>query len=108
VLNAIYAVRAKAENGNGVGEGYSPQVTLTVSRRGEQLVFDVADNGIGMDDETRRRAFEPLFTTRARGTGIGLANVKKIIEEHSGDIILESRPGEGTRIRIGLPYGSGS
>ncbi len=108
LLNAIYAVKAKAENGNGVGKGYSPQVTLTVSRRGEQLVFDVADNGIGMDDETRRRAFEPLFTTRARGTGIGLANVKKIIEEHSGDIILESRLGEGTRIQIGLPYGSGS
>ena len=108
LLNAIYAVKARAENGNSVGKDYSPQVALIVSRKGEQLVFEVADNGVGMDDETCRRAFEPLFTTRARGTGIGLANVKKIIEEHSGDIILESRLGEGTRIQIGLPYGSGS
>lgn len=105
LLNAVYAVKTRSENNN---RHYQPRVQLKADRQAEHLVFEVTDNGIGMDEETRRRAFEPLFTTRARGTGIGLANVKKIIDEHGGTIDLESRPGEGTRIRLGVPYGSQS
>jgi two-component system sensor histidine kinase HydH len=86
---------------------FEPRICVKTSMRDGQLVIDVSDNGIGMDEETQRRAFEPLFTTRARGTGIGLANVKKIIEEHDGSIMLESRPGQGTRISLLLPHASG-
>ncbi len=106
LLNAIQAVRARVESDRGEENDYTPIITLSAMRQETDMVFEVTDNGIGMDEETCRRAFEPLFTTRARGTGIGLANVKKIMGEHAGTISLESRPGEGTRIRLSLPYSS--
>jgi len=83
--------------------GYRPAVSLEAERQADAVVLTIIDNVIGMDAETCRRAFEPLFTTRARGTGIGLANVKKIVDEHGGRIELASCPGQGTRMRIVLP-----
>ena len=105
LLNAIQAVKTKAEDANDDHE-YIPMVEVKTTGRNKKLVIEVRDNGIGMSEETCRRAFEPLFTTRARGTGIGLANVKKIIEEHGGSIVLDSQLGQGTRITISLPYNS--
>ncbi len=101
--NAIQAVRAQEkEYLEGYG-GYRPRIAIEAERLADAIVLHITDNGIGMDAETCRRAFEPLFTTRARGTGIGLANVKKIVDEHGGRIVLESCPGQGTRMRIVLP-----
>jgi signal transduction histidine kinase len=82
---------------------YQPTISLEVEKQADSIMLSFIDNGIGMDAETCRHAFEPIFTTRARGTGIGLANVKKIVDEHGGHIALESRPGEGTRMAIVLP-----
>ena len=48
------------------------------------IVVEVEDNGVGMNAETVQKAFDPLFTTRARGTGLGLAIVRKVVEEHGG------------------------
>jgi len=107
LLNAVQAVNSRKEATVTKDLTYEPRICVKTSMRDGQLVIDVSDNGIGMDVETRRRAFEPLFTTRARGTGIGLANVKKIIEEHDGRIMLESEPGQGTRISLLLPHASG-
>jgi signal transduction histidine kinase len=56
-----------------------------------------------MDDETASRAFEPLFTRWARGTGLGPAIVKKIVDEHSGSVSLESIPDHGTKVTIVIP-----
>ncbi len=67
------------------------------------FVIRVADNGIGMDDETAHRVFEPYFTTKVNGTGLGLTMVYKIIKEFSGDISVQSYPGEGTVFNISLP-----
>lgn len=67
------------------------------------FILCVADNGIGMDEETAHRVFEPYFTTKANGTGLGLTMVYKIIKEFSGDISLQSYPGEGTVFTISLP-----
>jgi signal transduction histidine kinase len=65
---------------------------------------EFADTGEGMTAEQRRRAFKSLLsTTKARGTGLGLAIVNRIIESHRGDISVESRRGQGTRITISLP-----
>ena len=97
--NAIQAVKAKAHEFS----DYQPEVSVKTAREEGAVAIRIIDNGIGMDQETCKRAFEPLFTTRARGTGIGLANVKKIIEEHGGRITLKSSPGSGTEMKVLLP-----
>lgn len=63
----------------------------------------VEDDGPGIDDETKRRMFDPLFTTKPHGTGLGLAIVQRIAEEHGASIDVDSAPGKGTRIRLSFP-----
>ncbi|MGZ3458488.1 MAG: ATP-binding protein, partial [Archangium sp.] len=67
------------------------------------LRIDVADQGCGIPTELVHRVFEPFFTTKAQGTGLGLAVVKRIIEEHHGEVALESTPGRGTTFTFRLP-----
>ncbi|MCM1321971.1 MAG: ATP-binding protein [Bacteroides sp.] len=69
----------------------------------DRLAIIVADNGIGMDEQTMHRIFEPYFTTKASGTGLGLTMVYKIIKEFSGDIQVKSRLGGGTMFVVTLP-----
>jgi signal transduction histidine kinase/PAS domain-containing protein/ActR/RegA family two-component response regulator len=65
------------------------------------VVVEVADNGIGMDEETRRRCLEPFFTTKGeRGTGLGLAMVFGMAQRHSAEIEIDSAPGAGTTVRL--------
>lgn len=63
----------------------------------------VADRGRGIDKAAMDRIFEPFFTTKKRGTGLGLAIVKQIVEQHGGDVSVESVVGEGARVTIDLP-----
>ena len=63
----------------------------------------ITDRGQGMDERTRARIFEPFFTTKKKGTGLGLAIAKQIVEQHGGQIRVDSAPGEGTRFIIELP-----
>jgi signal transduction histidine kinase len=73
-------------------------------RREERLIeIDVEDTGVGMDDATRRQLFRPFFTTRHGGTGLGLALVKRVVEDHQGAIRVESRLGRGSRFTVTLP-----
>jgi PAS domain S-box-containing protein len=65
------------------------------------VVVEVADSGIGMDEETRRRCLEPFFTTKGeRGTGLGLAMVYGVVQRHSADLEIESTAGKGTTVRL--------
>jgi PAS domain S-box-containing protein len=72
---------------------------------GAYLRLQVSDNGVGMDEDTQTRVFEPFFTTKpvGKGTGLGLATVYAIVQEHRGRITCESRVGEGTTFSVYLP-----
>jgi CheY-like chemotaxis protein len=78
-------------------------------REGRYVRVSVRDNGAGMPEHVRQRMFEPFFTTKVpgQGTGLGLAVVHGIVQEHGGVIRAESRPGEGTRMDVLLPARSG-
>jgi signal transduction histidine kinase len=60
-----------------------------------------------MTAEQVARVFEPFYTTKSRGLGLGMPYARKIVEQHAGKIQVESRPGEGTRIQVRLPRAEG-
>jgi signal transduction histidine kinase len=68
------------------------------------VVASVADTGGGIPQEQINRIFEPFYTTKKKGTGLGLMIVQRIVREHGGRIDLESHVGKGTVFRIWLPY----
>jgi two-component system sensor histidine kinase PilS (NtrC family) len=65
--------------------------------------FEVGDSGQGITDEDMDRVFDPFFTTKDSGTGLGLATVHRIVEDHKGRVELDSVVGRGTRVRVWLP-----
>ncbi len=70
---------------------------------GSYVCLEVADNGCGMNDETRQRMFEPFYTTKFTGRGLGMSATLGIITAHNGALQLFSQPGQGTTIRVYLP-----
>ncbi|MFN0062982.1 MAG: ATP-binding protein [Myxococcaceae bacterium] len=86
--------------------------TLTVSTQLAQgpreagVRISVEDTGIGMDARAREQAFEDFFTTKASGTGLGLAFVRRVVEAHRGEVQLTSHEGRGTRVQMFLPTDS--
>jgi two-component system cell cycle sensor histidine kinase/response regulator CckA len=70
---------------------------------GAYAFLEVADDGCGMDEETRARLFEPFFTTKFTGRGLGLSAVQGIVRGHSGGIVLHTAPGRGTTMKVLLP-----
>jgi len=108
VENAIQAVMERQVAANEEKRLYRPEIIVNTARAENGVRIDVEDNGIGMDLRTSERAFEPLFTTRARGTGLGLAIVRKIIDEHGGSVSLRSRPDSGTTVTLIIPSESPS
>jgi PAS domain S-box-containing protein len=85
----------------------APKSVLDVDAQalGGQAIVSVADRGPGIPDAVRRRVFDPFFSTKTRGTGLGLAVSKQIVDEHHGRIRLFNRRGGGTRVVIELPVG---
>ena len=80
------------------------KIQLRVAAEGEHAVIEVIDSGLGMTADVQARVFEPFFTTKGNaGTGLGLAMVFGIVEQHGGRIDVRSAPGAGTTIRISLP-----
>lgn len=93
---------------NLVGNAYQAMleggtVSVAMTADGPRLNISVTDNGAGMTPEVARRVFEPFYTTKARGVGLGLAVSRRIVDAHSGDLNVESTPGGGTTFRLTLP-----
>lgn len=84
-------------------EAGAHRVAVGVVRAGPDLVITVADDGPGMESATAARIFEPFFSTKARGTGLGLAVTRQGIEDVGGTVTMESAPGRGTTFTIRLP-----
>ncbi len=79
------------------------QLTQHRAGRGQELQILIKNDGVPIPSEHVDKVFEPFFTTKRAGTGLGLATVKKIVEEHHGQISIASGPGEGTTTVIRLP-----
>ena len=70
---------------------------------GNYVSLTITDTGHGMDEETRLRVFEPFFTTRFTGCGLGMAAVYGIVKNHGGWIFIKSQPQQGTEVGIYFP-----
>jgi signal transduction histidine kinase len=79
-------------------------IELRTRQNGDRdVLVEIADKGAGMDPETQKRLFEPFYTTKEKGTGLGMAIAKQIAELHNGDLTLISKLGEGTTATVRLP-----
>jgi len=93
IVNAIEAM----EPGKGI-------LTITTRAEHNKCIIEIADNGSGMDKESQGRLFEPYFTSKPKGNGLGLTNTQNIILNHKGTIQAESEKGKGTTFIITLDF----
>ena len=93
VLNAIEAM---PEGGT---------LTITIERKSDKLRLEITDTGPGIGEADANKIFEPFYTTKAQGLGLGMPYARKIIEQHGGAVSINSHVGEGTTICVELPAG---
>jgi two-component system sensor kinase FixL len=96
LLNAVHAI-------NGPGS-----IQVDVHTIGSMCRMTVTDSGPGIPPEVREKLFTPFFTTKARGTGLGLSTAKRFVEAQGGTIVIESPPAGGTSVSIELPRFEGA
>ncbi|MCB0301205.1 MAG: hypothetical protein KDE52_14205, partial [Calditrichaeota bacterium] len=78
-------------------------VEISTAKTVDFIELIVRDHGSGIPEKLREKIFEPYFTTKKSGVGLGLAITRKMIEEHGGEIRVASEPGTGTAFTIRLP-----
>jgi signal transduction histidine kinase len=82
----------------------SHQIVFSAQKEDQQITFEINDNGIGMDRETRENLFTLFYSSKGnKGTGLGLFIAEKIIAQHGGKIAVESSPGRGSNFKITIP-----
>ena len=96
VISNLIANSVQAMDGNG-------EVNVELSEDQEYDVLLIRDNGPGVDAAHRAQLFEPLFTTKAKGTGLGLTICRQLIERHGGTLDLQDHAGSGALFCIRLP-----
>ena len=82
---------------------HDAEITITTYCQNEYAYISVKDNGQGIDKDLASKIFEPFYTSKAQGTGLGLAVVKSVANAHQGDVRLVSQPGEGAHFCIHFP-----
>ena len=80
-------------------------LTATVRASGESVVMTIEDTGPGIEPVVLASVFDPFFTTKEAGTGLGLSIVRKIVDQHGGDVVIESEQGAGARVTVSIPMG---
>jgi two-component system sensor kinase FixL len=96
VFHNVLVNGAQAMDGQG-------RIDVAVRANAALCQVTIADNGPGLSDEARRRLFTPFFTTKKRGTGLGLPTARRFVEAHGGDLQVECRAGGGTTVELQLP-----
>lgn len=93
ILNALQAMKEKQNS------------IIQINLKNDEVysVLEIKDNGSGMTEETKKRIFEPFYTTKSKGTGLGLALTHKILESHQASIVVNSEVGKGTEFIIKFP-----
>lgn len=94
VKNGIQSIPNNAEN---------PKITVSVTSKENIVKITVQDNGVGISEENKPKVFEPKFTTKSSGMGLGLAMVKNIVETYNGTINFVSEKGKGTTFMVTFP-----
>ncbi len=97
-LNLLYNAADALDGGTGKSE-----IVLTTRREGDFVVATVRDSGCGIPPENLEKVFEPHFSTKQHGHGLGLSNCKRIVENHGGQISVQSKVGEYTEFKVTLP-----
>ncbi len=82
-------------------------ITVRAREKGEKVILEIQDQGSGMTREVQERMFQPFFTTKSQGTGLGMAIVKKLTDQLAGKVEVKSTPGKGTTFTITLPRDMG-
>jgi two-component system nitrogen regulation sensor histidine kinase NtrY len=80
-----------------------PRISVRVLSEENSVSISVTDNGVGVSEEHKHKIFEPKFTTKSSGMGLGLAMVKNIVETYNGHIILDSSLEKGTTFIVTFP-----
>jgi signal transduction histidine kinase len=91
IINAIEAM----EEGSGT-------LNITISENGDENLLEITDNGSGISEENMQKLFEPYFTSKRNGMGLGLASTLSIIQSHNAQIDVNSTEGKGTSFVIGF------
>ncbi len=106
ITNASESVSEKngiIEIRTGVANSFTDSFMKKDLQNGDYVYFEISDNGCGMDEETKEKIFNPFFTTKRTGRGLGLSVVKEIVYGHKGIIEVQSKPGNGTKFTIFFP-----
>ena len=95
IKNSIHAINQRVPE--------NPRIEVKVFAEGTNAIIKVEDNGLGISDLNKEKVFEPKFTTKTSGMGLGLAMVKKIVSNYGGNITFTSTKGFGTKFKVKFP-----
>ena len=97
IINLLKNAMAAVENKD------RRSIRFGTAESGDMAVMWISDNGVGMDEKTKRTVFAPFFTTKVGGTGLGLSICQNIVAQHGGQITVEAAVGRGSTFRVLLP-----
>jgi signal transduction histidine kinase len=102
-INAFHSVAAKSME---APDNYTPTVSVSTKKKNNQLLLSLKDNGTGIPQALQEKIFQPFFTTKAAGfgVGLGLSISYDIIKAHGGEIKVQSEEGKGSEFLVVLPY----